>query len=116
MCALIETFTVPLIIWFIQYRKLSLKQAINFISNAWGEIGENTIKNCWGATKIMPETSEPDENELDNEFQDETTNVDDATKLLEDLLAETNPTVQELLDNIEEYIEIIDQPAVTEDW
>ncbi|CAG8681707.1 23570_t:CDS:2, partial [Gigaspora rosea] len=81
--ALIEIFTVPLIIR--------------------------------GATKIMPETSEPNESESDNEFQNETTNVNDAIMLLEDLSAETNPIVQELSDNIEEYIEMIDQPAATED-
>ncbi|CAG8749012.1 16267_t:CDS:2, partial [Gigaspora rosea] len=67
------------------------------------------------ATRIMPEISGSEESESDNEFQDETTNVDDATMLLEDLSAETNPTVQELTDNIEEYIQMIDEPAATED-
>ncbi|CAG8836789.1 20378_t:CDS:1, partial [Racocetra persica] len=94
--------------------KLSLKEAIYFISNAWDEVSETTIKNCWRATKIMPGISESEENESDNEFQDKTTDVDDATMLLEDLSAETNPTVQELMDNIEEYIQMIDQPAATE--
>ncbi|CAG8536947.1 11591_t:CDS:2, partial [Cetraspora pellucida] len=88
---------------------------IYFISDSWDEVSETIIKNCWRATKIMSEISESEENELNNEFQDEITDVDDATMLLKDLSAETNPTVQELTDNFEKYIQIIDQPAVTED-
>ncbi|CAG8513714.1 8448_t:CDS:2, partial [Cetraspora pellucida] len=63
----------------------------------------------------MPETSEPEENESDNELQDEITNVDNAAMLLEDLLAKNNPVIQELLDSIKEYFQMIDQPAMTED-
>ncbi|CAG8534449.1 11760_t:CDS:2, partial [Cetraspora pellucida] len=63
----------------------------------------------------MPETSEPEENELDNELQDKITNVDDAAMLLEDLSAENNPVIQELSDSIKEYLQMIDQPAMTED-
>ncbi|CAG8636549.1 14565_t:CDS:1 [Dentiscutata erythropus] len=63
----------------------------------------------------MPETSEPKESELDNKLQDETTNNnDDVSLLLEDLSAETSLVIQELSNNIEEYIQMIDQPVTTE--
>ncbi|CAG8553185.1 10950_t:CDS:2, partial [Racocetra persica] len=62
----------------------------------------------------MLETDELEEYELDNELHDETINNDDIAMLLEDLLAETNLVVQELSNNIEEYIQMIDQLAVTE--
>ena len=53
---------------------------------------------------MMNMSAELEEIELDNEFQDETANIDDATILLEDFSAKTNPTVQELTDNIKKYI------------
>ncbi|CAG8788437.1 8395_t:CDS:2, partial [Gigaspora rosea] len=63
----------------------------------------------------MPETSEPEESESDND-QEETTNDDDNVAiLLEDLSAETDLGVQELSNNIEEHIQMIDQTAVTKD-
>ncbi|CAG8731287.1 11696_t:CDS:2 [Gigaspora rosea] len=63
----------------------------------------------------MPETSEPEESESDND-QEETTNDDNNVAiLLEDLSAKTDLGVQELSNNIEEYIQMIDQTAVTED-
>ncbi|CAG8841716.1 38771_t:CDS:2, partial [Gigaspora margarita] len=64
----------------------------------------------------MPETSKLEESKSDNELQDETTNDNDnVALLLEDLSAETNLVVQELSNNIEEYIQMIDQLAATED-
>ncbi|CAG8598843.1 8135_t:CDS:1, partial [Cetraspora pellucida] len=45
------------------------------------------------AINIMSEISKLEENESDNEFQDETADVDDATMLLEDLSDEPNLTV-----------------------
>ncbi|CAG8793327.1 17008_t:CDS:1, partial [Cetraspora pellucida] len=44
--------------------KLSLKQAIDFINEAWEDVSATTINNCWKAIKILPENSEPSESEL----------------------------------------------------
>ncbi|CAG8773421.1 24597_t:CDS:2 [Dentiscutata erythropus] len=64
----------------------------------------------------MPETSKQEESELDYELQDKTTNDnDDVSLLLEDLSAETDLVIQELLNNIKEYIQMINQPVTTED-
>ncbi|CAG8757500.1 18263_t:CDS:2, partial [Racocetra persica] len=80
------------------------------------KISENTIRNCWRTTKIISKTSELKESESDNELQDKTTNNNVVVALLlKDLSAETDLVAQELSNNIEEYIQIIDQPAMTED-
>ncbi|CAG8787351.1 18803_t:CDS:1, partial [Racocetra persica] len=79
------------------------------------EVSETTIKNCCRAIKIILEISKSEESESDNKFQNKTTDIDDTTILLKDLSAKTNLTIQELTDNIEEYIQIINQLAVTED-
>lgn len=63
----------------------------------------------------MREISEPEEIESEDELQDENTNINDAAMLLGNLSAETNPMVQELESNIEEYIRMIDQLTITED-
>ncbi|CAG8786634.1 34484_t:CDS:1, partial [Racocetra persica] len=95
--------------------KLSLKKAIDFISDAWEDVSETTIRNCWRTTKIMAEVSEM-EGELEKEPQEETTKINDAATIVDDLsAAATNPMTQELKDNIEEYIYMIDQPTTTED-
>ncbi|CAG8825244.1 19046_t:CDS:2, partial [Racocetra persica] len=74
--------------------KLSLKKAIDFISDAWEDM----------------------EGELEKEPQEETTEINNAATIVDDLsAAATNPMTQKLKDNIEEYIYMIDQPTATED-
>ncbi|CAG8767580.1 10447_t:CDS:1 [Dentiscutata erythropus] len=87
-----------------------MREAINFIAEAWEDISDTTIKNCWRTTRIMPEIdelemSEQEESESENE-------IDDTAALINDF---SNPEAQQLVHNIEEYAYIIDQPARTED-
>ncbi|CAG8777227.1 8616_t:CDS:1, partial [Gigaspora margarita] len=73
----------------------------------------------------MPKSSEPNEyrekedrqeSSQENELEDVISEVDDNVDMLvEDFSIENNPGVQELIDNIEEYIHLIDQLVVTED-
>ncbi|CAG8589096.1 22864_t:CDS:1, partial [Racocetra persica] len=91
------------------------KKAIDFISDAWEDVSETTISNCWRTTKIMAKVSEM-KDELEEEPQEKTTEINDAATIVDDLsAATTNPTTQKLKDNIEEYIYMIDQPTATED-
>ncbi|CAG8701861.1 10241_t:CDS:2, partial [Scutellospora calospora] len=94
-----------------KYRKLTLREAINFISDAWDE----------RATRIMPEASEPNEYREEDEQEesmlenDVISEVDDVDMLVEDLSVENYSEVQELKSNIEEYAYLIDQLVITED-
>ncbi|CAG8755996.1 13010_t:CDS:2, partial [Gigaspora rosea] len=98
-----------------EQRKLTIRKAIDFISDAWEEVSETTIRNCWKTTRIMSEMNEPEESESDDEPEYEIPEVNDVAMLACDLSHETNPAAQELESNINEYIYMIDQPTVTED-
>ncbi|CAG8513830.1 16203_t:CDS:2 [Dentiscutata erythropus] len=63
----------------------------------------------------MPETYELEESESDDEPEYEIPEINNATMLVSDLLYETNLAAQELESNINEYIDMIDQPTMTED-
>ncbi|CAG8513380.1 6708_t:CDS:2, partial [Gigaspora rosea] len=108
-----------------EQRKLTIRQAIDFILDAWSEVSDTTIRNCWKATRIMPELEKNEQeesrtkNEQESRPENEPENVisedDDVDMLVEDFSNENNPRVRELISNIEEYTNLIDQPAVTED-
>ncbi|CAG8827479.1 20041_t:CDS:1, partial [Gigaspora rosea] len=61
--------------------KLTIREAIDFISDAWDEVSETTIRNCWKTTRIMPETNEPEESESDDEPEYETPEINNAAML-----------------------------------
>ncbi|CAG8531445.1 8672_t:CDS:1, partial [Cetraspora pellucida] len=71
----------------------------------------------------MPEASESnkyrekegsqEESRPENELKDVISEVDDVNMLVEDLLIENNPEVQELISNIEEYTYLINQLVIT---
>ena len=37
---------------------MNIKEAINFIGEAWSTVKQNTIVNCWKKTGILPITNE----------------------------------------------------------
>ncbi|CAG8531246.1 8996_t:CDS:2 [Cetraspora pellucida] len=55
------------------------------------------------------------EGEFEEEPQEETTEINEAAMVVGDLSPATNLAVQELEDNIKEYIHMISQPTATED-
>ncbi|CAG8766239.1 10039_t:CDS:2 [Gigaspora margarita] len=79
--------------------KLTIRKAINFISDAWEEVSEVTIRNCWKTIRIIPETNKPKESESDDEPKDKISEVNDATILVSDFSSETNLVAQELENN-----------------
>jgi len=38
--------------------KLNVKQAIDYIAQAWDDVSVTTIRNCWHATGILPGATE----------------------------------------------------------
>ncbi|CAG8823051.1 27717_t:CDS:1, partial [Gigaspora margarita] len=53
-------------------------------------VSKVTIRNCWKATRIMPETNKLEESESDDELEDKIPKVNDATILVSDFSPETN--------------------------
>ncbi|CAG8791954.1 16462_t:CDS:2, partial [Gigaspora rosea] len=71
--------------------KLTIREAIDFISDAWDEVSETTIRNCWKTTRIMPETNEPEESESDDKPKYETPEINNVAMLptvTEDILTD----------------------------
>ncbi|CAG8672808.1 20648_t:CDS:2, partial [Gigaspora rosea] len=64
-----------------ELKKLTIRKAIDFISDAWNEVSETTIRNCWKTTRIMPETNELEESESDDEPEYETPEINNAAML-----------------------------------
>lgn len=55
--------------------KLNVKQAINYIAQAWNDVSIIMIRNCWHATRILPDATELsnvdlDKDNLDNDVSD----------------------------------------------
>ncbi|CAG8739211.1 14932_t:CDS:1 [Dentiscutata erythropus] len=61
------------------------------------------------------EESEIRESGPENELQDEASEEEDVVILINDLPIENIPEAQELINNIEEYANLINQPVETED-
>jgi len=52
-------------------RNVNIKEAVEMVADAWGNVRSTTIKNCWQLTKILPETySTADEMEIDEIDED----------------------------------------------
>lgn len=48
----------------MNYNRPNIKQAIDFIEEAWQSVTEKTIKNCWLHTKILPVEQEGKDPEI----------------------------------------------------
>ena len=62
----------------INSEKINIKEAINYVAEAWSCVTEQTVLNCWRKTGILPSLSDEDiddasqiqEEEMDNENAD----------------------------------------------
>ena len=57
-------YSLILFIWnffFLKNRKLNIKEAIDFIVEAWDAVKQSTIVNCWKKTGILPIANEENE-------------------------------------------------------
>ena len=84
--------------------KLNIKEAIDYIAEAWDNVSQKTIQNCWKKTGILPSYDDDDNIDDDNErdFKLNELNEFDFDYLPED-------------DNLQEYFQIFDQEIPTEE-
>ncbi|CAG8834200.1 35636_t:CDS:2, partial [Racocetra persica] len=108
--------------------KLSLRQAIDFIDEAWediknsepseSELGGTELDESELGENMLGENelgrSELDKSELEA-IEPDIPKVDDIDILIDDLSVDNSPKVQQLIQDIEEYSYLIDQPVITED-
>ena len=82
--------------------KLNVKQAIDYIAQAWDDVSVTTIRNCWHATGILLGATE-------------LLNADDLADVfvVVDLMPEFK-FESEIARDIEQYMQILDEPIATE--
>jgi hypothetical protein len=82
---------------------LNLLEAINYISEAWIDVSQNTISNCWIKTGILPSINyiqrEVSSDQIDIEFDIELEDIED---LLDNLPAPFLDTIQQYTKQLEE--------------
>ncbi|CAG8760952.1 25617_t:CDS:1 [Gigaspora margarita] len=70
----------------INQNKLTIKLAIDYIVDMWGNISEETIANCWKKTGILPIITEDDLFNITQIEQDILTHKEDNNQIIEDNL------------------------------
>src|SRR2546421_490202 len=82
--------------------KLNVKQAINYIAQAWDDVSVTTIQNCWHATGILLGATE-------------LLNADNLADVfvVVDLMPEFE-FESKIAHDIEQYMQILDEPITTE--
>ncbi len=71
----------------INKEKINVKEAINYVSDAWNHVTEETIWNCWKKTGILPSSTNED---MDNASQVQQKIVDDEAEDLDQIIGELN--------------------------
>lgn len=97
--------------------KLNVKQAINFIAQAWNEVSTTTIANCWKATGILPSLESSVDLERIRQHTEQEIAIDDGETeaLFVDLRSEPNTKTFELVNKMQTYCDVVDDPLPTED-
>ena len=58
----------------INKEKINIKEAINYVAEAWNHVTEETIQNCWKKTGILPSLTNE---EIDDAIQIQQEIIDD---------------------------------------
>ncbi|RHZ87116.1 hypothetical protein Glove_40g7 [Diversispora epigaea] len=90
--------------------KINVKEAIEYVARSWDDITTTTIQNCWKKTGILPDLI----NNSDSTEELSEENIE-LTNLLYEKSSEENTAHQKLINEIETYINAIDEPLLTED-
>ena len=92
-----------LILTIILFRnKLNVKEAIDFIAEAWDNVTQTTIRNCWKKTGILPSSDL-----IVDDINMEDFELDELDEIDIDFLPEA--------DNLRNYLEILDEDIPTEE-
>ena len=100
----------------INKEKINIKEAINYLADAWENVTKETIINCWIKTGILPTSSSEDINdatELQQEIIDEEmANID---QIIKELDVKTDSHAALLADAINEFLLNLDENIPTEE-
>ncbi|CAG8652735.1 12499_t:CDS:1, partial [Dentiscutata heterogama] len=100
----------------INENKLTIKHAIDYIADAWSNVSEVTITNCWKKTGILPIVTENDIFDAMQVQQDTLTHEKENTdQLIIDNLNNNDPYTNSLSAALNEFFYSLDEEIPTED-
>jgi hypothetical protein len=74
----------------INKEKINIKEAIDYVSDAWNHVTEKTVLNCWKKTGILPSSTNED---MDNTSQIQQEIIDDKTADIDHIIGKLNNVV-----------------------
>ncbi|GES96197.1 tigger transposable element-derived protein 6-like [Rhizophagus clarus] len=86
--------------------KLNIKEAINYIADAWSNVTQTTIQNCWIKTGILPSGNIKDI-DINNNSDDINSDLSELESLFDELPEDS--------DNLLEYFQMLDKEISTEE-
>ena len=93
----------------INSEKINIKEAINYIAEAWRSVTEETIGNCWRKTGILPSLTDEDINDA-SQIQQET--MDDEATDINQMINELNtedPSAALLADALNDFFHDLEE-------
>jgi len=97
----------------INKEKVNIKEAVDYLADAWENVSSDTIFNCWVKTGILPSTND---NDIANATQIQQDNeVADTNQFIEDLgAASDKPLAAPLADALNDFCDLKEE-ILTED-
>lgn len=100
----------------INKEKVNIKEAVDYLADAWENVSSDTIFNCWVKTGILPSTTD---NDIADAIQFQQVILDhevaDTNQIIEDLgVASDNPLAASLSDALNDFCNL-EQEIPTED-
>ncbi|GBB85688.1 hypothetical protein RclHR1_12170001 [Rhizophagus clarus] len=82
--------------------KMDILQAIRYIISSWNEVTDETIRNCWNHTEILPDNEPLNNDEIDDENDDQM--IDELSRTIQALNLPNAMRVNEFLNFSEEDV------------
>ncbi|GET04471.1 jerky protein-like isoform X1 [Rhizophagus clarus] len=101
----------------INKEKVNIKEAIDYLTDAWENVTDKTIFNCWVKTRILPSSSE---NDIANTTQTQqdilNCEIADTDQVIEDLSMESDvPFAGSLADALNDFFNNLEEEIPMED-
>ncbi len=97
----------------INKEKIDIKEAIEYLANAWHDVTEETIRNCWNKIRILPSSANED---IDNAIRAHQETMDLETERINQMIDEfDDPHASPLKNAIDDFFQDLEEEIPTED-
>lgn len=93
----------------INSEKINIKEAINYVAEAWGCVTDETVLNCWKKTGILPSLSDEDkDNALQTQQEELNEEMADVDQMIEELDMD-DPSASLLADTLTNFFKELEE-------